>query len=135
DAGGVDRDPALLLLGVGIGLGRPLIDFADTVLCSGEKQHPLGDGCLAGVDVGDDADIAERFQIAEHSRWGPISARGDGSAWSCSTVERIKPAALPPGRKRPLYDWQFTKRSGRRPCWRRPCGGRFRAWSWRPLHG
>jgi hypothetical protein len=31
-----------------------------------EEEHPLGDGGLAGVDVGDDADVADFFDLAGH---------------------------------------------------------------------
>jgi hypothetical protein len=59
DAGGVDGDAALLLLRIVVGVGGPLVDLADAVLGAAVEQHPLGDGRLAGVDVGDDADVAD----------------------------------------------------------------------------
>ena len=69
DAGGVNGDAAFLLFGIAIRLRRSLVDFAHAMLRAGQKQHPLGDGCLAGIDVGDDADVAEFFQIASHMDW------------------------------------------------------------------
>ena len=62
-AGGVDRDAALLLLGIEVGVGRALVDLAHAVAGAGVVQHPLGDGGLAGVDVGDDADVAELCKL------------------------------------------------------------------------
>ena len=59
DAGRVDRDAALLLLGIEVGDGGPLVDVAHLVAGFGVVQHPLGDGGLAGVDVGNDADVAD----------------------------------------------------------------------------
>ena len=64
DAGGVDGDAALLLFGVVVGVGRALIDLADAVLGAAVEQHPLGDRGLAGIDVGDDADVANGIEIA-----------------------------------------------------------------------
>ena len=66
DAGRVDRDAALLLLGVEVGDGGALVDLAHAVAEAAVVQHPLGDGGLAGVDVGDDADVAELFELACH---------------------------------------------------------------------
>ena len=60
----VDGDAALLLLGVEVGDGGALVDLAHAVRGAAVEQHPLGDGGLAGVDVGDDADVAELFEIA-----------------------------------------------------------------------
>ena len=63
DAGRVDGDAPLLLLGVEIGDRGALIDLADAVGEAAVEEHPLGDGGLAGVDVGDDADVAEVVDI------------------------------------------------------------------------
>ena len=32
------------------------------------EQHPLGDGRLAGVDVGNDADVADLFEVRAMDR-------------------------------------------------------------------
>ena len=66
DASRVDRDAALLLLGIEVGDGGALVDVAHLVAGFGVVEHPLGNGGLARVDVGDDADIAEVFQRAGH---------------------------------------------------------------------
>ena len=63
---GVDRDPAFLLLGIEVGDGRPLVDVAEAVARLGVKEHPLGERGLAGVDVGDDADVADAGQLPAH---------------------------------------------------------------------
>ena len=66
DAGGLDGDAPLLLLGIVVGDGGALIDLAHAVGEAAVVQHPLGDGGLAGVDVGDDADVAELVDIVGH---------------------------------------------------------------------
>ncbi len=47
----------------------------DAMLVAAEEQHPLGDGGFAGVDVGDDADVAEIFNFARHG-WKPLPVTG-----------------------------------------------------------
>ncbi len=59
DAGGVYGDSSFLLLGIVIGDGRALIDLAHSVTETAVKEHPLGDGGFAGIDMGDNADVAE----------------------------------------------------------------------------
>ena len=66
DRGGVDRDAPLLLLGVVVGDGGALVDLAHAVAEAAVEQHPLGDGGLAGVDVGDHADVAEVVEVGGH---------------------------------------------------------------------
>ena len=63
---GVDRDPTLLLFGIEIGDGRSLVDVTETVARLGVEEHPLGERCLPGVDVGDDADVADAGQLPAH---------------------------------------------------------------------
>ena len=54
-----DRDAALALLGHVVGRGRAVVDVADPVDTAREVEDPLGRGRLAGVDVGDDPDVAD----------------------------------------------------------------------------
>ena len=54
----VDRDPAVLFFFVVVGGRRPAVDFTGAVFGAGQEQHLFGDGRLAGVDVCDDADVA-----------------------------------------------------------------------------
>ena len=63
DRGGVDRDAAFLLLGIVVGDGGAFIDRADAVAEPAVEQHPFGDGGLARVDVGDDADVAKVVDV------------------------------------------------------------------------
>ncbi len=56
--GGRNRDAALALLLHPVHDGRALVDLADLVSAAGVVEHALGHGRLAGIDVGDDADIA-----------------------------------------------------------------------------
>ncbi len=58
----VDRDAALGLFGVVVGRGRAHVDLARAMLRPAGEQHPLGDRRLAGIDVGDDADVADVFE-------------------------------------------------------------------------
>ena len=44
-------------------VGRALIDVARAMLGAAVEQHPLGDRRLAGIDVGDDADVADFFEL------------------------------------------------------------------------
>ena len=74
-AGRVNRDAALLLFGVGIGFGRAFVDLAHAMLGPREKQHPLGDSRLAGVDMGDDADVPDGRKFASHGEEG-LGIRG-----------------------------------------------------------
>ena len=55
---GRDGDAALLLLGHPVHRGRALMHLADLVDLLGVEEDALGDRGLAGVDVGDDADVA-----------------------------------------------------------------------------
>jgi hypothetical protein len=65
-AGGVDRNPPLLLLRIVVGDRGPLVHFAHSVAEAAVIQHPLGDGRLAGIDVGDHADVAEVGETGIH---------------------------------------------------------------------
>ena len=58
DARRIDGDPALLFLFVKIGFGGSLVDIADAMGRPAVKQHSLGHRRFAGVDMGDDADVA-----------------------------------------------------------------------------
>ncbi len=62
----VDRDAALGLLGVVVGGRRPAIDLAGAMLRPRGEQHPLGHRRLAGIDVGDDADVANFGEVGGH---------------------------------------------------------------------
>src|SRR5262249_11552280 len=62
-AGAVDGDAALLLLDVVVGVGGALVHAAELVLGAGVVQDVLGGGRLAGVDVRNDADVAQLRQV------------------------------------------------------------------------
>ena len=64
--GGLDRDAALLLFGQEIHRGRAFVNLAELVVPAGVVQHALGDGGLAGVDVGADADVTNFGQVNGH---------------------------------------------------------------------
>ncbi len=55
-----DRDSPLSLLGEVVGRGVTLVDVPHAVDRAGVVQDSFGRGRLAGVDVGDDADVANR---------------------------------------------------------------------------
>ena len=46
-----------------VGDGGALVDVAQAVRKAAVKQHPFGDGGFSGVDMGNDADIAEVLDI------------------------------------------------------------------------
>jgi len=56
--GGRDGDAPLLLLGHPVHRGRALVNLADLVDLLRVEEDALGDRGLAGVDVGDDPDVA-----------------------------------------------------------------------------
>jgi hypothetical protein len=68
-----DGDAAIALLRVEVGDGRAVVDLAALVRGPGGVQEPLGDGGLAGVDVGEDAQVADGGQgvgdVAAHGPW------------------------------------------------------------------
>ena len=76
----VDGDAAFLLLGVVVGLGGALIDAAELVLGPGVVEQVLGGRRLAGVDVGDDAEVADLRQVVDWSfghrhQWSVVSSQ------------------------------------------------------------
>jgi len=60
--GGRDGDAAFLFLFHPVHGGGAFMDFAILCLLAGVEKHALGDRGLAGVDVGDDADVAGPFE-------------------------------------------------------------------------
>lgn len=60
---GEDGDPTVALLGVEVGDGRPLVHLAPLVGGAGDVEDPFGDGGLAGVDMGEDAQVADVVQL------------------------------------------------------------------------
>lgn len=78
DGRGEDRDPTIAFLRVEVGDGRAVVDLTALVSGAGEIQNPFGDGGLAGIDMGEDADIAQAGQravlltvvkVCTHGRW------------------------------------------------------------------
>ena len=65
--GGIDRDPPLLLLGIEVGGRGAAVHVAEPMARLCEKQQPLGERGLARIDVGDDPDVANRFQLPAHA--------------------------------------------------------------------
>src|SRR6185295_7996437 len=59
DGGGEDGDAAFALLRVAVGDGGPVVDLAALVGLAGQEEDPLGDGGLARVHVGQDAQVAD----------------------------------------------------------------------------
>ena len=98
DAGRLDGDAAFLLLGIVVGDGGALIDLADAVGETAVVEHPLGDGGLAGVDVGDDADVAELADIVRH---------GGGNSLRIKDLMIVAPAAVVNGRGGEVCDKIF----------------------------
>src|SRR5262249_47716133 len=78
-------DAALLLLRVVVGLGVALVDGAELVLGAGVEQQVLRRRGLAGVDVGDDAQVAD---LAEVPLGGHGWVRGQGSGARVRTSGR-----------------------------------------------
>ncbi len=80
---GRDGDAHLLLFGIEVGGGVAVVHLAARVDLPREVQDALGEGGLAGVDVGDDADVAQRVSNRGHGRFlrthGCLRA---GCAWT-----------------------------------------------------
>ena len=72
---GGDGDPALLLLRHPVHRRRALMHLADLVDLLGVEEDALGDGRLAGVDMGDDADVPRTFErdFACHDQCLPVT--------------------------------------------------------------
>ena len=60
--GGRDRDAARSLLLHPVHHGGAFVDLADLIGPARIVEYPLGDRRLAGIDVGDDADISNIFE-------------------------------------------------------------------------
>ena len=74
--GGGDGDAALALLRHPVHRRLPLVDLADLVDASRVEEEALADRRLAGVDVRDDADVAD----ARHLRGGGFAGGGPSAA-------------------------------------------------------
>ena len=59
--GGGDCDAAFALLSHPIHYRRAFVYAADFVNPAGKEQHPLGHGCLASVNMGNEPNIADIF--------------------------------------------------------------------------
>jgi len=71
-------------------LGLAVVDLAELVDAAGMKQEALADRGLAGVDVRDDADVADAGDLG----WCSISERGGSITGSLPAIERlVRPAA------------------------------------------
>ncbi len=65
DARTVDGDAPVLLFGIVVGVGGAGVHLAQTMLGAGVIKEMIGRGRLAGVDVGDDPDIANLAQLRQ----------------------------------------------------------------------
>jgi hypothetical protein len=82
---GRDRDPTVLLLGHPVHRRGAFVDRAEEALLAGREQDALRERRLAGIDVGDDPDVAQqrlggrthllRLRTVGH-REAPASGRG-----------------------------------------------------------
>ena len=128
DAGAVDGDAAFLLFLVVVGLGGALVDAAELVLGAGVEEHVFGGGGLAGVDVRNDAEVADLAQVDLGMRrpWQSPRAqrchRDTEAQRRAKTTEVIRLASS--SSLCPLclcgQSCRLTTRSGRTPCWTRP---------------
>jgi len=62
----VNRDTTVLFFGIVIGSRRAAVHFSNAMLVTGDKQHALGDGGFAGIDVGNDPDVAKVLKFTCH---------------------------------------------------------------------
>src|SRR5580692_612964 len=89
DDRGLDRDAALALEGQRVGLGAAVIDAADPVDDTRGVQEPLGQACLAGVNMRQDSQV-QRVQVAS----GPSDRRELPSGWT-QTLRACRGSYLP----------------------------------------
>src|SRR5690606_41742145 len=66
-----NRDAALLLLFHPVHSRRAVVDFAQLVRDAGIEQYALGGGCLAGIDMRADTDVAVMIDTRLASHGGP----------------------------------------------------------------
>src|SRR5207249_11033449 len=59
NAGAINRDAAVLFLGIVIGVEGAGVDFAQAMFGPGNIEEMVSGGRLAGIDMGDDADVAD----------------------------------------------------------------------------
>jgi hypothetical protein len=95
NAGGEDGDPPFLFFGVIIGVGRTVIDTADAVFGAADEEHPFGNRCLAGIDVGDDADVADAIDSGGHGA-GRVGGNGRGDFGGACSNEKPRPDQIRP---------------------------------------
>jgi hypothetical protein len=89
---GEDGDPAVTLLRVEVGDGGTGTDVAAFVGDAGDIQDPFGDGGLAGVHMGEDAQVADSAQGAGE-KTVRVSTHGTGPF----QVIRTRTARFPRG--------------------------------------
>ena len=87
DGRGEDGDAAVAFLRVEVGDGRPVVDLAALVDGAGREQDPLGDGGLARVDVGEDAEVADGGERVGDMTV-QVGAHGPGLSGSIRTGRR-----------------------------------------------
>ncbi len=141
DGGGEDGDAAFALLRVAVGDGGPVVDLATLVGLAGQEEDPLGDGGLARVHVGQDAQVADGGDAGQDGGGSSGSAGGgDGVVRTADVgahgpvpfeVERGAGAArlrrrrARPGRPHPVrstYEPATSPPHRRSPRSRRACG-------------
>ena len=66
NAGGIDGDAPFLFFWITVGFSRAFIDEPHAMLGTAVKEHPFGNGGLAGIDVGDDSQVPQVFELSEH---------------------------------------------------------------------
>lgn len=71
---GEDGDAAVAFLRVEVGDGGAVVDLAALVGGAGQVEDPFGDGGLARVDVGEDAQVADGGQRIDGAH-GPVAFR------------------------------------------------------------
>ena len=67
-----DRDPAFLFFGIVIGVGRSMINPADTMLGTTEVQHTFGNRRFARINVSNDADVTNFGYVESHQSRGVL---------------------------------------------------------------
>ena len=137
DTSRVDCDTSFGLFCIVVGCGGTTIDFASAMFSTRYVEHPFGDGRFAGIDMGNDANIAKLGEIFGHNSCDPSLSRKFVTTANYlipniySTAHKKSQVletlvAMNLGRWHLALNVSITKRSVQTPYWLQPYDGHSR---------
>ena len=66
DTGGIDGNSTFLFFRIAVGFGGSLIDEPHAMLGATVKEHSFRDSGFAGIDVGNNPQVPQVFELSEH---------------------------------------------------------------------